>query len=79
MRLLVGQFLRPVLIANIIAWPLAWLAMREWLSGFAERIELGLAYFVAASLLALAIAILTVLAQSLRASRTTPAEAFRLG
>ncbi len=78
-RLLVGQFLRPVLIANIIAWPLAWLAMREWLSGFAERIELGLAYFVVASLLALAIAILTVLAQSLRASRTTPAEAFRLG
>ncbi len=78
-RLFVGQFLRPVLVANIIAWPLAWLAMREWLSGFAERIELGPAYFIAASLLALAIAVVTVFAQSLRASRTTPAEALRLG
>ena len=36
--LLVGQFTRPVLLANLIAWPLAWAAMRAWLSGFDERI-----------------------------------------
>ncbi len=76
-RLLIGQFLRPVLIANVIAWPLAWWAMREWLSGFAERIALSPAYFLAASLLAIAIAVLTVLAHSLRASRIAPAEALR--
>ena len=76
-QLLVLQFLRPMLIANLIAWPLAWWAMREWLSGFSERIELGPVYFLAASLLALVIAVLTVLAQALRASRTPPAEAFR--
>ncbi len=76
-RLLVGQFLRPVLLANLLAWPLAWLAMREWLSGFAERIALGPQYFLAASLLSLLIAVLTVLTQSLRASRTTPAAALR--
>ena len=35
LRLLIGQFLRPVLIANLIAWPLAWLAMRSW----AERVR----------------------------------------
>ncbi|MGB3472789.1 MAG: FtsX-like permease family protein [Erythrobacter sp.] len=76
-RLLIGQFLRPVLIANLIAWPLAWLAMREWLSGFSEKIALSPIYFLAASVLAIAIAVVTVLAHSLRASRITPAEALR--
>ena len=76
-KLLVGQFLRPVLIANLIAWPIAYLAMQKWLAGFADRIDLSLIYFLGASLLAIAIAVLTVLGQSLRASRTTPAWALR--
>ena len=76
-RLLVGQFLRPVLIANLIAWPLAFVAMRTWLAGFDDRIALSPLYFVAASLLALAIAVLTVFGQSLRASRAAPAWALR--
>ena len=76
-KLLVGQFLRPVLIANLIAWPLAWMAMRKWLAGFDDRITLSPLYFVAATLLALAIAVLTVIAQSLRAARATPAWALR--
>ncbi|WP_375381862.1 ABC transporter permease [uncultured Sphingomonas sp.] len=76
-RLLVGQFLRPVLIANLFAWPLAWVAMRTWLAGFDDRIALSPLFFVAASVLALVIALATVLAQSLRASRATPAWALR--
>ncbi|MDO6413567.1 ABC transporter permease [Sphingomonas sp. BIUV-7] len=76
-RLLVGQFLRPVLIANLFAWPLAFFATRTWLAGFDDRIALSPLYFVAASLLALAIAVLTVLAQSLRAARAAPAWALR--
>ena len=76
-RLLVGQFLRPVLIANLFAWPLAWVAMRTWLAGFDDRIALSPLFFVGASVLALAIALVTVLAQSLRASRATPAWALR--
>lgn len=76
-RLLVGQFLRPVLIANLFAWPLAWVAMRTWLAGFDDRIALSPLFFVAASALALVIALATVLAQSLRASRATPAWALR--
>lgn len=76
-RLLVGQFLRPVLIANLFAWPLAYAAMRTWLAGFDDRIALSPLFFVAASVLALAIALVTVLAQSLRASRATPAWALR--
>ncbi len=76
-RLLVGQFLRPVLIAKLFAWPLAYSAMRTWLAGFDDRMALSPAYFVAASLLAVVIAVLTVLGQSLRASRAAPAWALR--
>ena len=39
-RLLVWQFSRPVVIANIIAWPVAWWVMRDWLNGFDARISL---------------------------------------
>lgn len=76
-KLLVGQFLRPVLIANLLAWPLAYVAMRAWLAGFDDRITLSPLYFIAASALALVIAIATVLSQSIRASRATPAWALR--
>jgi len=76
-RLLVLQFLRPVLLANLLAWPLAWAGMRTWLAGFGDRIALSPLYFLAASLLAAAIAVLTVLGQSLRAGRAAPARALR--
>jgi putative ABC transport system permease protein len=76
-KLLVGQFLRPVLIANFIAWPLALMTMRIWLAGFDDRIALSPLYFVGASLIAIFIAVLTVTSQALRASRTTPAWALR--
>jgi putative ABC transport system permease protein len=76
-RLLVGQFLRPVLIANLFAWPLAFLAMRTWLAGFEDRIALSPLYFVAATAISLLIAIATVIAQSLRAARAAPAWALR--
>jgi putative ABC transport system permease protein len=76
-RLLVGQFLKPVLIANLFAWPLAWFAMRTWLAGFDDRIALSPLYFLGATLLATIIAVATVLGQSVRASRATPAWALR--
>ena len=75
--LLVGQFLRPVLIANLVAWPLAWVALRKWLAGFDDPVALSPLYFLAASLLALVIATLTVSVQSLRAARSTPVWALR--
>ena len=76
-KLLVGQFLRPVLLANLIAWPLAFVAMRAWLAGFDDRIALSPLFFIGASLLAIVIALMTVLGQSLRASRAAPAWALR--
>jgi putative ABC transport system permease protein len=77
LRLLLMQVLRPVAAANLIAWPLAYFAMRGWLSGFDQRIGLSPLYFVAATVLALAVAALTVLAQSLRLARAEPARALR--
>ncbi|GAA4775614.1 ABC transporter permease [Stakelama sediminis] len=77
MHLLIGQFLRPVLLANLIAWPLAYFAMRKWLAGFDDRIALSPAYFVAATLLALLIACTTIFGQAWRVARAEPARALR--
>lgn len=76
-RLLVRQFLQPVVLANLIAWPLAWAAMSRWLADFDDRIALSPLYFLGAGVLAALIAGLTVLGQSLRAARAAPAWALR--
>lgn len=77
MRLLLVQFLKPVLLANVIAWPIAWFAMARWLGGFDDRITLSPVYFVAASALALVIAAATVASQAWRVARAEPAHALR--
>ncbi|PAX08283.1 FtsX-like permease family protein [Sphingomonas lenta] len=76
-RLLVWQFSRPVLVANLIAWPLAWWLMRDWLNGFDNRIELTPTPFVVAGLLALVIAIVTVGGHAYRVAQTSPVRALR--
>jgi len=75
--LLLRDFLRPVLIACAIACPIGWVIMRGWLSGFDQRIALGPTAFVIAVGGALAIAMLTVLGQTLKLSRAEPARALR--
>jgi putative ABC transport system permease protein len=77
MRLLLVQFLKPVLLANVIAWPIAWFAMSHWLNGFDDRIVLSPVYFIAASVLALVIAAATVASQAWRVARAEPARALR--
>jgi putative ABC transport system permease protein len=76
-RLLVWQFSRPVLLANLIAWPIAWWAMRSWLNGFDARIGLTPLPFLAAGALALAIAVATVAGHAVRVARTRPVQALR--
>ncbi len=76
-RLLAWQFSKPVIVANLIAWPVAWWVMRDWLNTFDARIDLGPAPFVVAGLIALAIAIGTVSGHALRVSRTNPINALR--
>lgn len=76
-RLLVWQFSRPVVIANIIAWPVAWWMMRDWLNGFDDRISLGPVPFLLAGFLALAIAVATVAGHAFRVARASPIHALR--
>jgi len=76
-RLLAWQFSKPVVLANLVAWPAAWWAMRAWLNGFDLRIGLGPAPFLIAGMLALLVALATVAGQSFRVARTNPIHALR--
>lgn len=76
-RLLVWQFTRPVIVANLIAWPAAWWLMRSWLNGFDARIALTPAPFLAAGALALVIAVGTISTHAYRVARTNPIKALR--
>jgi putative ABC transport system permease protein len=75
--LLLWQFSTPVLIANVIAWPVAWYWLHDWLNGFAYRITLSPTYFVGAGAIALAIAWATVFVHALRVARANPVRALR--
>jgi putative ABC transport system permease protein len=76
-RLLAWQFSKPVLIANLIAWPIAWWVMRNWLNGFDTRIALSPTPFLLAGLLALLIAIGTIAGHALRVAGANPIKALR--
>jgi putative ABC transport system permease protein len=75
--LLLWQFSIPVLIANAIAWPVAWYYLHGWLQGFAYRITLSPLYFVAAGTAALVIAWATVFSHARRVASANPIHALR--
>ena len=75
--LLVKEFARWVLIANIIAWPVAYFVARSWLKRFAYRTELGLEIFIVSAAVALLIATFTVSYQAIRAATANPVESLR--
>lgn len=76
-RLMLWQFTKPVLVANLIAWPIAFWIMRDWLEGFAYRIDLSAWPFLMAGFAALMIAWVTVSGHALQVARTLPARALR--
>ena len=71
------DFLKLVFIAIIIALPLGWLAMREWLKDFTYKTNIGLDVFVFAALTAVLIAVITVSYQSIKAAITNPVKSLR--
>jgi putative ABC transport system permease protein len=71
------EFLKWVVLANIIAWPVAYILMRNWLQGFAYQAKLGLDVFVISGLVAMVIALLTVSYQSIRAAAANPVDSLR--
>ncbi len=75
--MLLMQFSVPVLIANVIAWPVAWYWLHDWLNGFAYRITLSPVYFVGAGAIALMIAWATVFVHARRVANANPIHALR--
>ena len=75
--LLSKDFLKYVVIANLIAWPIAYFVLGKWLQDFAYRVELSWWMFVVVGGATLFIAFATVALQAIRAARTNPVEALR--
>jgi putative ABC transport system permease protein len=71
------EFTKWVVIANLIAWPLAYFIMNKWLEDFAYRINIPLWSFIIAGIAALAIAVLTVSYQAVKAALTNPVRSLR--
>jgi putative ABC transport system permease protein len=70
-------FTKGIVLANIIAWPLAYFAMNKWLQQFAYRIGIGLWIFVLSGILALGIALLTVSYHTIKAATSNPVDSLR--
>jgi putative ABC transport system permease protein len=75
--MLLAQFARPVLVANVIAWPLAYLAARQYLSPFSQRVALTPTPFVASLVATVVVACAVVGGQAWRAARVNPATVLR--
>lgn len=73
LALFLTQFSKWVIISNIVAWPLAWFAMKRWLENFEFREAFPFWAFAVSLLASILIAILTVSWQSVKASRMNPA------
>lgn len=71
-NLLSWSFLKFILLANVIAVPVAWIYLNDWLTGFVYRIDLGLMHFVLPAAATLAIAWATVAAQAWTVARRSP-------
>lgn len=75
--LLSKDFLKWVVVANVIAWPTAYFAMNKWLQNFAYRTSFGIEIFILSGILALAIALITVSFQSIKAAVADPVNSLR--
>jgi putative ABC transport system permease protein len=71
------DFLKLVLVGNLIAWPLAWYAMSKWLENFAYSIDINLWIFLLAGIAAVAVALFTVSFQSVKAALANPIKSLR--
>ena len=66
-----------VLVANLVAWPVAYYALHKWLQNYAYRINIGIWLFLAVGIAVFSIALLTVSYQSIKAALANPVESLR--
>ena len=77
LKLLSKEIVILILIANLIAWPVAWYFMNEWLGEFAYRVDMNIGIYILAAFIAIAIALVTVSTQTIKAAMTNPANTLR--
>jgi len=77
LTLLSREIILLVIVANVIAWPVAWYFMDKWLNTFAYHIEMNVLLYVLAAFVAIAIALVTVSSQTLKAAMSNPANTLR--
>lgn len=77
LRLLNGSFLFLVFLANLIAWPLAYILINQWLNQYAYRIELNVWPFAAAMFISMLITLITVSLRSYKVAGTNPVDALK--
>jgi len=77
LTLLSGEFVGLVLIANVLAWPAAWLTMQRWLESFAYRTEIGWEIFFLSGVTALLITLVTIGYRVVRTALANPAVVLR--
>jgi putative ABC transport system permease protein len=71
------EFVMLVIVSNVFAWPIAYYVMNKWLQSFAYRVDFSWWVFVLAGLIALAVALMTVSWQAIRAALANPVESLR--
>jgi putative ABC transport system permease protein len=77
LKLLSSDFIKLVLLSIVIASPVAWYLMKDWLLQFAFRISIGWTVFVFAGLLAIIIALATISFQAIKAANANPVKSLR--
>jgi putative ABC transport system permease protein len=75
--LLSREFVKWVFAANIIAWPIGYIVMKNWLQNFAFRARITPLIFLLSALFALAVALMTIILQTQRAAQANPADSLR--
>lgn len=75
--LLSSDFIRLVIMAFLIAAPIAWLSLNKWLENFAYKSELNVATFLVAALMMMTIALFTICFQTIKAARANPVKSLR--
>jgi putative ABC transport system permease protein len=75
--LLSREFIKWIVLANIVAWPLAWFAMNRWLQNFAYRTNIGWVVFLLAGFVAVTIAIFTFIFQTVKTASAKPVNSLR--
>ena len=75
--LFTNSYIRWVTVANLLAWPAAYFAVNKWLQAFAYRTSIGFGPFMAAGLITLAVALLSVVYQTMKAALANPVLSLR--